>query len=123
MNYLIFLFGTLIVLSSVVLLIKPAAIFSLFAKHANSIWLRLFAVAVRIVLGVALIAGASESKFPVVLQVLGWLSILAAVMLTVIGKVRFQNLIKWALELAPPFKSLAGLLGILFGGFLIYAVL
>lgn len=110
-------------LSSVVLLIKPTAIFSLLAKYENSTWLRLFAVVVRIILGVVLIAGASESKFPVVLQVLGWLSILAALMLAMIGGVRFQKLIKWTLELAPAFKSLAGLLGILFGGFLIYAVL
>ncbi|QIB67300.1 hypothetical protein [Kineobactrum salinum] len=123
MNYLVFLFGSLIVLSSAVVLIKPVAIFNLLKKHASSIWLHLSAVVVRIVLGAVLIAGASESKFTVVFQVLGWLSILAALMLAVIGRVRFQNLINWALELTPLFKSLAGLLGILFGGFLIYSVL
>lgn len=123
MNYIILFFGALIALSGAVLLIRPDTIFSIFTRYANSIGFHLFAIMVRIALGVVLVIGASESKFPVVLQVLGWLSISAALVLMVIGRVRFQSLIKWALRLAPTFTALAGLLAILFGGFLVYAVL
>jgi hypothetical protein len=98
MTYLIFLFGALITLGSVVLLIRPAGIFSLLAKHAHSTWLHLLAIVVRIALGAALIVGASESAFPGALRVLGWLSILSGCVLLVVGRARFQSLIKWALE-------------------------
>lgn len=123
MNYIILLFGTLIAFGGITLLIKPDIIFSVFTKHENSIGLHLFAIIIRVVLGVALIIGASESRFPVILQVLGWLSITAALVLGVIGRTRFRNLIKWAINLAPPFRSLAGIFAVLFGGFLVYAVL
>lgn len=123
MNYFILLFGALIALSGAVLLIRPDTIFGVLRRYADSIGLRLFAIIVRITLGVVLVIGASASRFPVVLQILGWLSISAALVLVVIGRVRFQNLIKWSLGLAPAFTGLAGLLAVLFGGFLIYAVL
>lgn len=123
MDFVVLLFGALIALSGAVFLIRPATIFGAFKRYANSIGLHLFAIIVRIALGVALLTGASDSRFPVVLQVLGWLSISAALVLVVIGRVRFQNLIKWALGLAPGFTGLAGLLAVLFGGFLVYAVL
>lgn len=123
MNYIILVFGTLIAFGGVALLIKPYIIFSVFTKHANSIGLHLFAIIVRVVLGVVLVIGASESRFPVILQVLGWLSISAALVLGVIGRTRFRNLIRWATKLALPFRSLTGIFSILFGGFLVYAVL
>ncbi len=122
MNYIILLFGTLIAFGGVALLIKPDIIFSIFTKHVNSIGLHLFAIIIRFVLGVVLVIGASESRFPLILQILGWLSVSVALVLGVIGRARFQSLIKWAINLAPAFRSLAGIFAVLFGGFLVYAV-
>lgn len=123
MNYIILLFGVLIALGGVVLLVTPETVFNLFRKHADSAGLHLFAVIGRIVVGIVLIVGAPGSRFPVALQVLGWISIAAALTLGAIGRARFRRLIQWALELAPLLKSLAGCLAILFGGFLVYAVI
>lgn len=123
MNYLILLFGILIALGGTMLLARSEIIFGLLAKHVSSVELHVFSIVIRAVLGIALVMAAPESRFPLALQVVGWISIAAALLLAGIGRGRFQNLIGWALELGPPFKRLAGILVVLFGGFLIYAVL
>lgn len=122
MNAIILLFGAAIALGGVLMLTKPDVIFNLFAKQTNSPGLHVFAVVVRIFLGVVLIIGASQSRFPVVLQVLGWLSIIAAFVLGVMGRTKFVSLINWALGIRSPLKRLVGIIAILFGGFLVYSV-
>jgi hypothetical protein len=42
--------------------------------------------------------------------------------LGIIGRANFNRLMSWALSVAPTFGRIGGLLAILFGGFLIYAV-
>jgi hypothetical protein len=122
MNYIIFLFGVLFAVVRLVLIIKTDAVFRLFAKHENSTMLHVVAIVVRLVLGIVLIIGAPDSRFPITLQVLGWLSIISALILIAIGGGRFRRLIYWALKLAPSIKNIAGVLALLLGGFMIYAV-
>lgn len=123
MDYAILFFGVLIAFGSMILLIRPIIILNFFAKYGESISLHVFAVAVRLVAGAALIIGASGSRYPLVLLVLGWLFIIAALVLGVIGRARFKRIIKWARELAPRARYPAGVTGLLLGGFLIHAVL
>ena len=122
MTIIILLFGTLIILGSAVLLVRPSYIFNLITKYRESLSLHFFAVIIRIIPGAALVIGASESKYPIVLQIFGWLLISAAIALSVMGRKRFKNLITWSVNLAPLFNNLAGVFAIIFGGFLIYAV-
>jgi len=77
MIYIILLFGVLTSLGGVVLIIRPEFIFSILTKYGDSLSLQIFAVIVRILFGVALVIGASESKYPIVLQIFGWLLISA----------------------------------------------
>ena len=123
MTYIILFFGILIGLGGVVLLVKPDYIFSQLKKYGDSLGLHVFAIVTRIILGVALITGASESRYPVALQSLGWLVIFAALVLGVIGRERFKNLLKWVLKLAPSFQRLAAVFAILFSVFLIQSVI
>ena len=122
MTYIILLFGLLIPFGGALLLIRPDYIFSLITKYEDSLNLHFFAVIVRIILGIALVIGASESKYPIILQFFGWLAISAALVLSVIGRERFKSLIKWSVKITPLFQRLMGVLSILFGCFLIYAV-
>lgn len=73
-------------------------------------------------MGVALVLGASESKYPYALEIFGWLTISAALLLGVIGRERFKSFVDWLVQLSPLIQRLAATLGILFGFFLIYAV-
>ena len=122
MNYIILFFGALITLGGAVLIIRPNYIFSIFTKYGDSLSLHFFAVIIRILFGVSLIMGASESKNPIVLHISGWLLISVALVLAVIGRERFKSVINWSVKLSPLVQRLGAVLGILFGSFLIYAV-
>ena len=122
MIYIILLFGVLTSLGGVVLIIRPEFIFSILTKYGHSLSLQIFAVIVRILFGVALVIGASESKYPIVLQIFGWLLISAALVIGGIGRERFKKVVKWSVKLPTLIYRLASALSILFGCFLIYAV-
>lgn len=105
-----------------VILIKPDSVFNLLRSSANSLGLHVVAVVVRLVLGVALITYAVDSRYPIILAVIGWISLAAAIILGVMGHSKFQRLMAWALSLVSSYGRVGGLLVIVFGGFLIHAV-
>jgi len=78
------------------------------------------AVGARIVLGVVLILVAPESRFPFAFQLLGWVALIAAVVLPLVGRSRISNLLEW-FECRPRGWIRGWLLfGLMFGGFLIF---
>ena len=83
--------------------------------------LQLLAVAVRLVIGALLIVQSDISKFPAVIEVIGWISIVAAIFLAVMGRRNFIRLMSWALSLSKPFGRVGGIFAVAFGAFLIYA--
>ncbi len=123
MIYVIELFALVIVLLGLALLVRPHAAINLVSENLDSWSLYLFAIAIRLVLGAALLSVAARSKFPLTLEIIGWLSILAAVALIAMGRGRMQRLVKWGLGFAASYARLGGLLSIVLGGFLIYAVM
>jgi len=123
MNYIIILFGTATIVAGIIILINPETVFGLMRRKSESLGLHILAVVVRIILGVALIVYATESKYPTAISILGWISIVAASVLGIMGQANFRRLMSWALSLAPPFGRIGGLLAILFGGFLIHAAI
>jgi len=122
MNYIITLFGIATIVAGIIIVINPATVFGLLRRKLESLGLHILAVVVRIILGAALIICAAESKYPTAILILGWISIVAAAVLGIIGRPNFKRLMSWALNVAPSFGRLGGLLAILFGGFLIHAV-
>ena len=123
MNYVIAGFGTLIFIAGIVLLLKPDTIPRLIRTHSRSISLYVFAIVIRLVLGIALITYADVSKYPIVLQIIGWISLLAALGLAIVGWTRFTRLISWILDFITPYERAGSILAILFGSFLVYAVI
>ena len=59
---------------------------------------RRFARIALIVLGVALIQHAPQSRLPLALHLIGWISVAAALILAVIPHRRFSGLIRWLLH-------------------------
>jgi len=122
MNYIIILFGIATIVAGVIIVINPDTVFGLWRRKLESLGLHILAVVVRIILGAALIICAAGSKYPTAILILGWISIVAAAVLGIMGRTKFKRLMSWALNVAPSFGRLGGLLAILFGGFLIHAV-
>ena len=121
MTILIILFGALTLFAGIVIIINPENIFGLFNKHIEKLELQILAVVVRLAIGVLLVYQSGTSKYPLVIEIIGWLSIVAAIFFTVIGRNNFNRIISWALSLAKPIGRFGGVLAVCFGAFLIYA--
>ena len=122
MIYIIILFATATIVAGVIIVINPDTIFGLLRNKLELLSLHILAVVVRVILGVALIMYATESRYPTAISILGWISIVAASVLGIMGRTNFKRLMSWALSVAPSFGRIGGLLVIIFGCFLIYAV-
>jgi len=78
------------------------------------------AVMVRLTLGVLLLLAAPHSRFPLSFQVLGWITIMAALLLPVVGHARIDRLLDWWSGRSTTGIRLWSLAGLAFGCFLVY---
>ena len=122
MQYIVLGFGVFLVAAGISLLIKPSLVFSLLDRNKDSTGIHVLAVVMRLVLGGALIMSADVSGFPMTFKILGWITLLAAIVLAVMGRANFRKLMDWAMGLADKFGRVAGIASVLLGGFLIYAI-
>jgi len=104
MTLLLIAFGVFMVAAGIALVIDPEFIFTLLRANRDKFELHAAAVLARLVLGILFIYKAGVSKYPLVIEFLGWLFLLS-----------------WALSLAKPFGRVAGILAVGFGSFIIYA--
>jgi hypothetical protein len=121
MTIFIIIFGALTLLAGIIIIINPENIFGLLNKHTEKLALQILAIVVRLVLGALLIYQSGASKYPFVIEIIGWLSIVAAVFFAIIGRNNFKRLISWALSLAKPFGRIGSVFASAFGAFLIHA--
>jgi len=121
MAVLIIIFGGLTLLGGIIIIINPENIFGFLKKYAAKLELQIVSVVLRLAIGVLLIYQSDASKYPLVIEIIGWLSIVAAIFFTVIGRNNFNRIISWALSLAKPFGRAGGVIAVCFGAFLIYA--
>ena len=123
MNYIIILFGAATLVAGIIIVINPEPIFGLLRRKSESLGMHMLAVVMRIIIGAALILYAAESRYPTAILILGWVSVGAAFALGIMGRRNFTRLMAWALGLVPTLGRIAGVIAILFGGFLIHAVI
>ena len=121
MSVIIIIFGALMVLAGITIIINPDSIFGMIKNNTEKLMLHILAIVVRLVLGALLLYYSGISKYPFIIEIIGWLFIVAAVFFTVIGPNKFKRLISWALSLAKPYGRVGGVLAVCFGAFLIYA--
>ena len=117
---LIIIFAVLTSLAGIVIIINPEFIFGYLRNSLDKLVIHILAVFIRLVLGVLLIAQSDISRFPFVIEMIGWLSIVAAIFLAVMGRYNFKRLMLWALSLKP-YGRVGGVFAAAFGIFLIYA--
>lgn len=123
MMVLILAFGVMTFLAGAMIVARPDSIYRPLRENSDKLALQVLAVGVRLAIGSLLIRYAGGSRFPVVIEVLGWLSIAAAIVFGVMGRQRFVRLMSWALSLSERFGRAAGFIAMAFGGFLVYAFL
>ena len=121
MTIIIIIFGSLILLAGVLLLINPEIIFGFLGRNIENPAIQMIAVLVRLIIGALLVTQSSQSRFPLAIEVLGWILILAGISLAVIGQAKFRKLMSWVLTKFRAVGRIAGVVAIAFGGFLVYA--
>lgn len=121
MTELIIIFGALTFLTGVVIVINPEVIFGYLRRNLDKPAIHILAIAVRLILGALLILQSDLSKYPLIIEILGWLSIVAALSLAVMGHQNFIRLMSWALNFLKPFGRVGGVFATAFGGFLVHA--
>lgn len=121
MKLVIKIFGGLLILIGAWILFDPEIIFSFAEDNLEKPSFYIAAIVARLVLGVILIISASQSKYPTIIKVLGFLSIIAALTFLIIGRESFQGFISSLLPFSKSYGLIGGLLSMAFGGFLIYA--
>lgn len=118
----IILLGLLITALAAVMMMSPARLTGFMLRHSGDPWFHILAAAVRIVLGIVLILYADESRFPTALTLLGWIFLLAGVTFALLSPPRFQKLVAWMFDRFGRYVRIAALGGVVFGLFLVYAV-
>ena len=122
MQTVIILLGIFILGMGVLLLIQPRRILDWLVDRVETSWLYAGAIIVRLLLGAVLIAFAPLSRFPLALEVVGWIALVAALALLLMGRGSFARLVRWAFGLPGGLVRITGVVAVLFGAFLIYAV-
>ena len=121
MTNVILLFALLIFVAGIIVLFDPEIIFGAIRGNLDKPGLQVVAIVLRLVLGILLIECAPLSRFPIIIEVFGWLSIAAAVTFMLIGRANFLRLMNWALSLLKPYGRIGGIFAAAFGAFLFYA--
>ena len=119
----IVLLGLVVCLLSAWGAIVPVRLIKLVGGVMDLPWGMYFAVIARLLLGLALITAASSSKFPVIFEVVGWLAIVAAAALPLVGRKRIVRLLRWFEQQTPAIIRSWLLFGLVFGAFLVFGAL
>ncbi len=119
MKTLIALFGALICLAGLAILIFPEKF-----KNIMNRWRGqprfLFAVIIRIVFGALLLSEAANLKFPLAVKIIGAISILAAVVLLLVGQERMDRFINWWMKQSDNILRVSSVLAFALGAYLVY---
>jgi len=118
---LILIISALILLAGVIILVSPDLIFGYLRENQDKLYIYVAAIMVRLLIGMLLVTQSKHSRFPVAIETLGWLSIVAAICFVIIGHRNFKRLLSWTLSKFTRFRRLGGVVGAIFGGFLLYA--
>jgi len=121
MEIVIIVFAAFIILAGIVIIINPDTIFNQLNNNVDNEALYYLAILVRALLGLLLLIEAKYSKFIITIEIIGWLSLAAAIVFALIGRARFIKLMTWALSLDKTYARFGGAAALGFGGFLIYA--
>lgn len=120
MSEVLVVFGLLVVLVGVFAVVRPTLLLRIARRVTVGTWLRFTAFLIRSMLGVFLILVAPSTDFPLAMKVIGSLLIVSGVAVLLMSNSGVQRLLDWALRLGPSFIIVGGIVGILFGAFLIY---
>jgi hypothetical protein len=122
MTFFVAVVGGILLLLGLVGVVSPAALTAFVSRWETPTGLHL-AAGIRVVVGIAFLVAAGESRYPVVLRVLGWLILAAGVLTPFLGLRRFQALLEWWKRQPGPFRRAWAALAAVMGAGIAWLVL
>ena len=122
MTLLVALFGAAIAGLGILGFVRPRRLVGFVESTMQSRAGLYWAMGLRVVLGLLLLAAASESGFPKVLRVLGTISLVVAAISPLVGFARLRRVVQWWSDRSASLVQAWSLVTVGFGAFLIYAV-
>ena len=122
MKLVIAILGVLVAVFGAVAIVRPGLFRDLFGKlSAQATWVA--AVVLRLSIGTILLMVAGDTRLPQVVNVLGWIAIIAAVLVLLLGPERLESFVKWWLGLADAWLRTSAVFACAFGVFLAWVAL
>jgi hypothetical protein len=104
-------------------IVSPARVLSFVGSTMASPWGMVFAVSIRLALGVAMLVAAPASPYPLAFTIVGWIAIAAAVAGLLLGQQGLQRFTQWWIDRFGPAGTRVWLtIALAFAVFLIYGV-
>ena len=119
MKIVIALVGLLIFVAGLLILISPQIFRNAMNRFAGQRRF-LFAVIARIIIGAVLLLEAPNLKYTIAIQIIGGISILAAVVLLLMGQARMDRMIDWFMKASDNMFRIWSVFAFAFGAFFIY---
>ncbi|HWL54432.1 MAG TPA: hypothetical protein VNQ90_18480 [Chthoniobacteraceae bacterium] len=120
MGYLVAVSGLLMLVMSVAALLAP--------EKVGDVLLRwpvrrrfFFAFGLRLVLGVIFLLGASDTRFPTFISIIGTITVIAAIVLLLLGQKKVDAFVRWWLRRNPAFMRIWALVGVVLSVLILYA--
>ncbi len=123
MKLIIISLGLFMIGLGIAALIYPENLYGLLEANLDNPTLYFGAIIGRLAFGLLLVKMAKESKHPMVIKIIGFIAIIAAISFILIGSVGFQNFVSSLIPVFKPYGRIVALFTIAFGSFLIYTFL
>jgi hypothetical protein len=122
MTALVSAFSLAILVIGALGLVKPGALLSFVRRWQTPLGISV-AAAFRVTFGIALWLAAPPSRVPLVLQILGAVSVTSGMALLLLGLSRFAAIVSWWERRSAAFERLWAGVAFAFGGFLLWSVI
>jgi len=122
MLVVVVMFGLLLVVTAMLMAAFPTRVVGQMSHWAGTSGLYRFEVSLRIVLGTVMIVVANDSRFPVLFQAIGGLSMAAGIVFVILPRSRFECMLRWVIGRFGDYTRVGALVPLVAGGFLIYGV-
>ena len=122
MGTIVIFFGLVSAMVGMLMLIQPRLVLDTMYSFTDEKWLQVVTATLRLVLGSVLLVCAEQTRFPLVLQIIGLSALIAGMGITLMPAVIFNRCITKTLCFCRPYARIGSLLLIGFGVFLVYAM-
>ena len=122
MRWLVVVFGLMIFAMGGAGMASPMRLMAFVTRFRSREGFRAAAI-IRVVMGIVLILAAGGSRAPLYLQVIGWITLAAGLLLPFIGLARYQAIIDWWLGRSESLQRAWAGAALIFGASLVWAAL